>query len=589
MRRVKIFCFIEIILSFLFFSCQFFSKDNMMDYLNSKTKDIEVGDVVFQKKYPLDNEKVISVPSNQDVVIKYLIQNPKNLPLSADIFNLADIDIENARLDAESSGNLDLALELESPYTFSLEKNSILKITLKKEMLKVMEQGGTVSPIINLYASGYGKEIPQYIKQIRSNSKPPIVQGAVLMLDSSYKREQTSYHNHSYGKYVLCFNLPEELFIVEGIHTDVKTITIKGLSNVNSVLLEDGINLSIESETSTDIYGNTIVTWKYDETFLPSSRPVGLIKNVYNSTDSGNGLPAVNFSPGMYPVYITDNAYGFYGDNRSYEIILTDTKGLKSSFVLNNKSKQLSKVRANITDGGNYSLIDEITGETAEFFDLVLRAPYRTEGTANDSVSDVYIYYKLYEKIDSRIVLLEEGYYLNEWTYPLPEGDYYLETFARKEGYIDSEILKCNFYIGRIPITVDIVELEDYIVHISINPEKFYKSTFTTDHTVSLTVKVFDKNGNEITEDTPIKFSEIVGTPEISLWDKDTKYEPKGPNGLYVADEQYLNTNPFTYILPEYMKYAPSETDYKIRVVLPVNTYFVSSYSSEFFIKVFDN
>ncbi len=77
----------------LFNSCSLFTSftdTKITDYLNQQSTEIKIVDAEFSESFPLDNDNVISIPSDSDYTIKYLIQNPNGLKIAATVTNNSD-------------------------------------------------------------------------------------------------------------------------------------------------------------------------------------------------------------------------------------------------------------------------------------------------------------------------------------------------------------------------------------------------------------------------------------------------------------------------------------------------------------------
>ena len=459
----------------LFFGCSFFiaDKPKLTDFLYEQENRIYVSSVSYENEYPTDSDGVLCIPSHEDVTLKFLIQNPSASSLTADITTAADSRSKNYQYDS------------------SIGKTDIVELKYTKEMLTLLEmqkQGTDISPTLQLTTSGeytYADSIEPYTETLRVNSAPPAVQGACVMVDGAFAGAQTG------GKYVLCFNLPEDLFSKDnedyGIHSDVIKGRIEGLTGV----IDAGENTTVSSkkfEQSFDLELNA-AAGTYNTVYLPHDKPSSLMPNAYangGSDTTANGMPAANFGAWTYPVYITDNAYSSAGDVREYTITLIDEAGLETSVTVATNSKQLKPVTANADP------TEVVTLQQDEYYTLILTAPTQTVGTAFDEVSDVTIVYKIYQKDYSgstvTSTLVKKGEALNEVSCQLYEGTYSVFAYAHKDGYIDSEILKVNLYLGakvEVPITINPPGL--YNAYIGVAPTEFW----TEDIDVSVNSRSF--------------------------------------------------------------------------------------------------
>ena len=99
---------------------------------------------------------------------------------------------------------------------------------------------------------------------------------------------------------------------------------------------------------------------------LNTVRPDLLSKNEYNNELTGNGLPAVDFPESNHPVYLTDSKNASYGDECTYKITLIDEKGLSSSVIVLNNSRQLKPVKINVDNEQILNFIEEEGSERYE-------------------------------------------------------------------------------------------------------------------------------------------------------------------------------------------------------------------------------
>jgi len=493
-----------------FSSCSLFTsfKDTKItDYLNQQSTEIKIVDAEFSNSFPLDKDKVISIPSDSDYTIKYLIQNPDGLKIDSTVTNNSDESVSSLLV----------------PYTYEItEDNNYVNVTLTKEMLKLMEKGGDISPVVLIAAESYGYDIDPYTYAFRANSPPPVVEGACLMIDTSYAREQTSSAAASKGRYVLCLNLPEEVFDSNGIHNDLNKIYITGINAAYT----KGVPLDIDTENK---------TWNTNA--LPSSYSTGLVKNSYN------GTAAVTFSPKKYPVYILTSTYSSKSDTQEYTITLEDTKGLKSTVNLNTQSCQLKPVTANVEEGKTYQLLD-----SAKYYTAILKAPTSCVGVAvPTSIEDVDVYYRLYIMENKKYTLLSQGNVTDSYSSNLTEGYYKIEAYAHKEGYVDSELSTWSFIVGNIDdVSISIETTWDVSFEMTLTPLILSQYKISTNHTLTLSISAKDKNGTALTDE---EFA-ALGITDVSLklYDRDTQYIPatESDNDYALDVPLYIQADTYT-------------------------------------------
>jgi len=419
MKKTRIgFLFAFLLMAVHFISCSLFTDQKITDYLYDKSQKIQIAEARFSTPSQTDKEGVISISSENECVVTYLVNNPNGLALHATVTNAAD-------------GNSAIAA-LANPYTATVsDDNNYVFVTLTEEMLRRMDMGNDVSPVVSLAADSYTGEIPAFTEKIRANSKPPAVTGACVMLDTSYALNATSSHDSSKGKYVLCFNLPDELFDSGGIHGDVKKVYATGLSSVYS----KGIALNINAAANT-----------WNTTDLPSNPSALYGANTYLSPVT------VTFVPGKHPVYLLTQVQAYYGDSQNFTITLEDEKGLQSNAVVAVNSTKLKAVTTNITNetqlaSGKYqiALVDAL-GNKTDYYTVTMAAPVKTNKPL-ETVSGASVLYSLYTG-SVTYTLLTTGSGNEGCSFNLPAGSYKITAHAQKDGYVDSDETSWEFIVG---------------------------------------------------------------------------------------------------------------------------------------------
>ncbi len=509
----------------LFFSCEnpfdnvSVSGNGIQSFYANQTSQVKIAECIYEKNYPLDSKKNLCVPSNENLVITYKIQNPLKLPVFIETYS--------------NAGDSLLSESMDGAYGISKIEDNIFTLTLTKEFLTAVEKiepGADITPSFLLgLPEEYDISFEEYKNPLVVNTPPPQVQGAVIMIDKGYAGSGFS---ESLGRYVLCFNLPDSLFKLEGqdVHSDVKKIKIEGLSGAPGVKLERGIDLNLSYNDSTE-------KWTMNSA-LNTVRPDLLSKNEYNNELTGNGLPAVDFPESNHPVYITDSKNASYGDECTYKITLIDEKGLSSSVVVLNNSRQLKPVKINVDNEQILNFIEEEGSE--RYFTLVLTSPTQTEGTAYSEVEDVTIHYNLFEVNAglSNNTLIETGSAPNLKSFNLKDGVYYLETYASKDDYIDSAYERRLFYVGnRLEKGFEILLPDRYVMYMSLSPLTFNRSTLEDVHTLRLSLQVVDKKGNTLAPE-----NSGITNIEYILQDKNSTYELYSGEPVYeVGLPQFLS------------------------------------------------
>ena len=504
--------------SFLIFaSCRLVNNGlNIVETLEQQTRQVRIAKTVYSGDYQTDKDGYVCIPSNEDAFIKYLIQNPEGLEISKIGVKVSDdvglnyldsaVTEENNRLTDRSNyctpaegKAIDVLLKSSygifsqnDYYELSKTGNHTVTINLNQNLLYRLEKtkpGIDFNSVLGLYVKGYEYDplnklfyegaaetaegnfyvnVEPYLPKIRINTPPPPVQGACVMVDTS--DEQNPY-------YVLCFNLPDSLFLNGGIHRDMQfgtdseghtysrgKIKIEGLKSAiaKSVLSadetwEDGIDIDI----TPDEPGKEGDGGSFSSKLSGLKASVNTAEKLYpiNET-SGFGLPAVTFNEWNHPVWILDDGHRMRDTiNQPYKITLVDESGLTSVVELNANYYQLDVITARsgtkIYKEGAINIrfpVDEEGNETVGYQLLNLKAPGKISGSENIFVKDVYVYYEifskniLYDPHDQISLFTESGTYfsnheLNEKLLTLKNNTLYkINAYARKPGYLDSRV-----------------------------------------------------------------------------------------------------------------------------------------------------
>ncbi len=506
---------LTVIFSSLSVSCGLLNNDkSIMEPLNRYTGQIKIVKDVFSGDFQKDKKGYICISSNEDASVEYLIQNPQGLEIAkigiktsedAGLNYLDDsvleeddnpsapenyVVVDGKTVDSLLNNPGEILSESDY-YEVSKILNHTVVINLKKNFLYQLEKfkpGIDFNSMLGLYAEDYEFEsinklfyegeaetvpgnfyvnVEPYVSKIRINSPPPPVQGACIM-------EDTSSNPHCY---VLCFNLPDSLFINGGIHRDMQTgtdgeghsysrgkIKIEGLKTTNSVLSsgeswEEGIGLDITpDEPGKDGSKGSI------SSRLCAYKPgQDVLRKLYELNEvEGNGLPAVVFSRWNHPVWILDDGHYTQNNtiNQPYKIILEDENGLTSTVEFNANNYQLEKITAHAGikdyDEGDVSILysDDEENENANenAGEFILKPPVKIAGTETIFVYDVNIYYEVYsQKIpddeNEQISLFTDtaSYYSAQESGEVKltikkERVYKINAYARKPGCIDSSV-----------------------------------------------------------------------------------------------------------------------------------------------------
>ncbi len=529
---------ILILLNFLV-SCH---QTSIFNYLEENTNKISVSEVTSSAEFPLDNEGYLSLPSNQEVELKYLIKNPSGYEISY------DYTLPSSTQTALDTLLADGTISSDSSYSTKMEDAFAVTLVLPQDFLYQLERssedgagsGCDFSGTLQLYAADYSylgqSQIDSFTKRIRINSAPPQVLGAAIMVDGGNSTSS------SIGTYVLCFNLPDSIFEKKGIHRDLEKIKITGLASQTDLIsaskrYSEGIDLEIsESADESGVY-------TYND-YLPvkPSTSLELSRIEYNNVQT-YGFPAVEFVPGNYPVYISDStAYASKNDSRTYTITLYDEYGLSSSVTVNTLYAQLKPVKAKThktyyksdedlaelneqsAESGSSETYAEYTSvsftesdQEAGFLNFNLEAPNGLVGGTLNGITDAEIFYSIYS-LDMLAVLPSEitsdwqKNWINHKNVQFMESKssspkileledhhiYKVVAYAHKDGYLDSNPQTWTVFSGDWRFVDVTIGDASYNVLLSLSQnlaEDGFPESFV------FTVKFYDENFNYVEED----------------------------------------------------------------------------------------
>lgn len=496
--------------------------ENIFDYLDENSKKIEVSKMITNLDLPVDKDGYLSLPSNQDVILNYQIKNPSGYELTYtyDVPGATQTVIENLLASGKIYSETNYFTEMSDNFVVIASFPQDFLYQLERSQLENAGPGTDFSATLNLSSKDYvyngSSQIEPYTKNIRVNSPPPFVQGGAIMVDSGTSTDK------SLGCYVLCFNLPPQIFESNGIHRDVTQIKIEGLSNSvdyisSSKRYSNGIDLNI------DFSGEAI---SYNTVDLPNkaSSTLKLSRIEYNNVDA-YGFPAVEFEAGTYPVYIADeNAFSFSGDNRTYIITLYDSKGLSSSVKLNTLFHQLELVKAKThktyyeQGSFNISLTDKEVAQGYLFFNL--EAPIGVVGGTIFDIKDAEIYYSIYSLdilrvlfsseiksstedaswIQNSNVRFEEKHSNSPVVLKLNDNTIYkIDAFARKDGYLDSNIATWIVNVGNWRFVGVLINGISYNAKFDLVTKSVDEDNFPESY--EFTVSFYDENGKFLESD----------------------------------------------------------------------------------------
>ena len=593
------------------FSCRVFhQQDKITDFLEDGANRIKIVKTAYNVDVQIDKDGYVCIPSNDDVAIYFLIQNPKGLTLDYNLASLLDdkmIIMQNDYMNYLSDEEKEI-LNFEEDDV--LYPNTKVEYTLGQQLLyrpakrlrydgtavDSLGPGCTLDPKLGLNAESYSYKpvtgefftdeeyaeyraawlsacgyteadvaadseikVPEnftmnvepYTSNIRINTPPPYVQGACIMLDESTKTASST------GNYVICFNLPDTVFYADGIHRDVKKLYVTGLKASNARELEEGIELNIDFDAGT--YTN-------DALSLETGSTDNLKKLYENNPYYNDGMPAVEFNAGEHPVYIWDDGHSFSKNpDYTYTVTLEDEAGLRSTVVLNSRYLQLDKPTARNSDktyeeGVIYLSfpVDEDGNPTIKYFVLNLVAPDKTVGTAVKNITDVNVHYEIYSLnilrdqhntglIYTNIANYQEGSALDAKALRLTNGTLYdIRAYAYKDGYLGSEL--AHWYVTSGNYRYVDVEVESGIGNYGVEfGLDRYNLSKDADDNYLWTSETIDENGDLVSVPGEYNFMVMV---------------EKDENGkkTYHYDDLTANMTVKIYNLPEYL--ATGEKNY---------------------------
>lgn len=457
-------------------SCGVLTYDTMSSYFDKHMTEMKVVDYSFDASYPLDSDGIANVPSDKSCTLTFVVKNPQGRKITPVVKNSADTN--------------ELMKTISTPYTFaSTEDYNYITVTLSREMLYLLEMGNSVNPIVSFTADGYTDEVGSFTAPIRANSPPPPVEGACVMIDTSNPK------TNSIGWYVVCFNLPEQIFDESGIHADVAKIYIDGMESGSS--FAKGVNLGIDFN---------------DDTYN--------LNKSYSSTlkrNTTNLQFAVDFIPQKYPAYIKSSVPVSDEESHQFTITLADKCGLSSSVAVNTQELRLATVTSNLdsytakTDGSYALNLAMNDGTEAHYATVTFVAPTKTNNPLV-SVTDASVAYRLYTKNSGGTYdLFTEGVDLNDLSFDLPKGAYKIEAYAQKEGYVDSEMSTWIVLIGDVTTTTVSLDVGlNATCVFSMTPLLMSKRSLPAHHTLSLTIVPYSKTTGKVMENFTVSDIEIA-------------------------------------------------------------------------------
>ena len=415
-----------ILLSSVIFSCSFFSdslNEPVKDYFKEYTETASVIQYEISTKDILtDNAGTLCVPSYNDIEIIFYMINPQRFIFTAG--NSMILSFPNLNTDGFSETEKEKMNILLKSIRLTQDETdtTILHLTYPSEFLVAAETGLEISPSIQLFhpvsRANFGTFKPLTLK---SNSPPPPVYGAVV-----YKDAQS-------GTYVVCLNMPSKR-LLQGIHRDVKTITIE--------------NGTLGRKTSSAVTVNDDGTFSFAENSFSVGEP-----------DSSLSASGAEFSVyGQPATFKTGDK--FSNENTEYIISLTDTAGLSSSVSTSVYSIKLNEITVKDKNGGTVSAGSEIQQDEGSSYATLTFIPSQTAtdehtGETKDT-SDSQIVYEIYQGTDDTGKVLYNGKNSGgEISLKIPAGTIFLRVYAHKDLFADSKpaefgikVLKTTLFVS---------------------------------------------------------------------------------------------------------------------------------------------
>ena len=415
-----------ILLSSVIFSCSFFTdslNEPVKDYFKEYTETASVIQYEISTTDVLtDNAGALCVPSYNDIEIIFYMINPQRFIFTAEDNMI--LSFPNLNTDGFSETEKEEMNVLLKSITLTQDETdtTILHLTYPSEFLVAAETGLEISPSIQLFhpvsRANFGTFKPLTLK---SNSPPPPVYGAVV-----YKDAQS-------GTYVVCLNMPSK-GLLQGIHRDVKTITIE--------------NGTLGTKTSSAVMLNEDGTFSFAENSFCVGEP-----------DSSLSASGAEFSVyGQPATFKTGDK--FSDENTEYIITLTDNAGLSASVSTSVYSIKLNEIAVKDKNGGTVSPGSEIQQDEGSSYATLTFIPSQTAtdehtGETKDT-SDSQIVYEIYQGSDDTGKVLYNGKNSGgEISLKIPAGSIFLRVYAHKDLFADSKpaefgikVLKTTLFVS---------------------------------------------------------------------------------------------------------------------------------------------
>lgn len=374
----------------LFYSCTLFEND-VADFMEKYTETAAIEEHTYSIQPYSDAVGHSCINSKQDFEVELFMRNPKKFEMIPSItFNNLPSNIDTSRVSIEQ-----------------ISFNT-LKMFFPQEFLLDADEGKDITASISLYEPLSGRVFAGYEIPLVCDTVPPQILNATIINDGGQR-------------FALAFNMPnaEELAIR---HKDIKYIIINNTSYPVSIDTEGNFEIS-------------------DPAFSTEEK------------DSYIFLSGKTFKKTNRSVYFNTNDPFVEGD-KEYTLILSDSAGLTATSFA---STVITRLKApSVIDFNNIELLDEchdiVPGNEIDPYHFTIKPT--THDHKGNEVGETTTHYALYKGTCSVAKIIEEGTTNNEISFDIPEGTYYLETYATKTNYEQSETAVFNLKVANNAIYV---------------------------------------------------------------------------------------------------------------------------------------
>ncbi len=318
------------------------------------------------------------INSKQDCEIQLYIRNPKKFEMTPS-FTFSDLPSS-----IDTSG---VTIEQDSLFT--------LKMFLPQDFLLLTDEGKDISTKISLYEPMSGRTFEEYDLQLSCNTIPPQIQNATIL-------------NNNNKNFVIFFDMPDAEELATR-HKDIACITIN----------DKDYPVQIAADGSFSFEG---------ERFSNTAKPTYSILDSKNVTDTSRS------------VYF-ESEDAFINGEKNYTLGLKDQKGLIQTVFISTEISRLSSPVVTDNDDVIYTngANEMVPGSETDPFILSI-VPPSTNHKGESVAGTTTLHYALYKGVSTISSLIKEGESDSTIDLELPEGTYYLETYATKTNYEQSPL-----------------------------------------------------------------------------------------------------------------------------------------------------